>query len=117
MDSEIAGINQENCCEPGTPLSEERSLWDEEADEELAKLAKAISHPVRIRILRLLAQEPGCMCAVLFQQIPLAQSTISQHLKVLKEAGLIQGEVDLPRICYCAKTERLARLKELVSSL
>jgi ArsR family transcriptional regulator, arsenate/arsenite/antimonite-responsive transcriptional repressor len=117
MGSEIAGMNEDVCCQPGSPLSEQRFPWDEETDRELAALAKAISHPVRIRILRLLAQDPGCMCAVLFEQIPLAQSTVSQHLKVLKEAGLVEGEVDLPRICYCAKTEKLARLKELVSSL
>ena len=117
MGDETTGMRHERCCEPCPPVSEDRPAWDEETDEELAKLAKAIGHPVRIRILRLLAQGPGSMCSVRFQEIPLAQSTISQHLKVLKEAGLIQGEMDLPRICYCAKTERLARLKELVSSL
>ena len=117
MGTEIAGIDQENYCEPGATALEGRPPSNEEADEELARLAKAISHPVRIRILRLLAQEPGCMCGMLFQQIPLAQSTVSQHLKVLKEAGLIQGELDLPRICYCAKTDALLRLKQLVSTL
>ena len=117
MGTEMADIIQEKCCEPTAPLSEERSLSDEEADEELARLAKAIGHPVRIRILRLLAQDPGCMCGMLFQQIPLAESTVSQHLKVLKEAGLIEGEVDLPRICYCTKTKTVLRLKQLVSTL
>jgi DNA-binding transcriptional ArsR family regulator len=98
-------------------MAEERWLADKEADEELARLAKAIGHPVRIHILRLLSQTPGCMCGVIFREIPLAQSTISQHLKVLKEAGLIEGEVDLPRICYCTKTETLLRLKQLVATL
>jgi ArsR family transcriptional regulator len=92
-------------------------LSGEEADEELARLAKAIGHPVRIRILRLLAAQPGCMCGAIFREIPLAQSTISQHLKVLREAGLIEGELDLPRICYCAKTDALQRLKQLVLTL
>jgi len=110
-------ISDEKRPEPRGTTSDEPPLSGEEADEELARLAKAISHPARIRILRLLAQEPGCRCSVLFQEIPLAQSTISQHLKVLKEAGLIQGEVDLPQICYCTKTEAVLRLKQLVSTL
>jgi len=93
------------------------SSWDEATDQELARLAKAISHPVRIRILRLLSTEPGCMCGAIFREIPLAQSTVSQHLKVLREAGLIEGELDLPRICYCTKTEAMQRLKQLVSTL
>jgi ArsR family transcriptional regulator, arsenate/arsenite/antimonite-responsive transcriptional repressor len=117
MGIEITRIHQQKSCEPTSPLPEELSLSDEEADEELARLAKAISHPVRIRILRLLAHEPGCMCGAIFQEIPLAQSTISQHLKVLREAGLIEGELDLPRICYCTRTETLLRLKQLVSTL
>jgi len=117
MGIEIADVDREKCCEPSAPLSEARSLSDEAADEELARLAKAISHPVRIRILRLLAEEPGCMCGAIFREIPLAQSTISQHLKVLREAGLIEGELDLPRICYCTRTETLLRLKQLVSTL
>lgn len=87
------------------------------ADEELARLAKAISHPVRLRILRLLAAKPGCSCSTIFREIPLAQSTLSQHLKVLREAGLVEGELDLPRICYCTKTDAIQRLKELVSTL
>jgi ArsR family transcriptional regulator len=90
---------------------------DTGCDEELARLAKAIAHPARIRILRLLSQGSGCRCSVLFHEIPLAQSTISQHLKVLREAGLIEGEVDLPQICYCTRTDALRRLKELVSTL
>ena len=92
-------------------------MSDNTEDEELAQLAKAISHPVRIRILRLLAAQPGCVCGEIFREIPLAQSTISQHLRVLKEAGLIKGELDLPRICYCAKTDAILRLKQLVSTL
>lgn len=117
MDEELARIGQENCGEPPATTSGERPDLGEEADEELARLAKAISHPARIRILRLLARDPGCMCGALFDQMPLAQSTVSQHLKVLKEAGLIQGEIDRPRICYCTTTETLRRLKQLVSTL
>ncbi len=92
-------------------------MSDNTEDEELAQLAKAISHPVRIRILRLLAAQPGCVCGAIFREIPLAQSTISQHLRVLKEAGLIEGELDLPRICYCARTDAILRLKQLMSTL
>ena len=102
---------------PSSHSAEASPAWDEAADEELAQLAKAIGHPVRIRILRLLAAQPGCMCGAIFREIPLAQSTISQHLKVLREAGLIEGELDLPRICYCTKTDAILRLKQLVSTL
>jgi DNA-binding transcriptional ArsR family regulator len=66
-----------------------------------AVLAKALSHPVRIRILEILGSREGCICGGLVEQLPLAQSTISQHLRELRDAGLIQGDVDGPRTCYC----------------
>ncbi len=85
-----------------------------ETDEELAVLAKAIAHPVRVRILRMLAQENTYVCGNIAKNIPLAQSTISQHLKVLKDAGLIRGTVVGPRICYCLEPRKVRRLKILV---
>lgn len=70
-------------------------------EQELAALAKAISHPARIAILKVLAQRNECICGDIVEVLPLAQSTVSQHLKELKEAGLIEGTIDGPRSCYC----------------
>ncbi len=86
-------------------------------DEELARLARAVAHPARVRILRLLIAKSACVCGELVDQMPLAQSTVSQHLKVLKDAGLVQGEIDGPKVCYCVNPAGLARLKELVAGL
>jgi ArsR family transcriptional regulator len=86
-------------------------------DEELAKLAWAVAYPARVRILRILLARQACICGELVDQIPLAQSTVSQHLKILKESGLVQGEIDGPKVCYCVNPAALARLKELVAGL
>jgi len=73
-----------------------------------AGLAKALAHPVRIRILEILAGNRGCVCGGLVGLLPLAQSTVSQHLKELREAGLIKGEIDGPRTCYCLDPRAVA---------
>lgn len=86
-------------------------------DEALASLAWAVAHPARVRLLRLLITRSACVCGELVELMPLAQSTVSQHLKILKEAGLVQGEVDGPKVCYCVNPEGLSRLKELVAGL
>jgi len=70
-------------------------------EQDLANFAKAIAHPARIAILKVLAQKEECICGEIVNVLPLAQSTVSQHLKALLEAGLIQGTVDGPRSCYC----------------
>lgn len=70
-------------------------------DNHLAKLAKALGHPARIAILRFLAKKNSCFCGDIVDELPLSQSTISQHLKELKEAGLITGEIDGVKVCYC----------------
>ncbi|WP_182864704.1 ArsR/SmtB family transcription factor [Rhodopirellula sp. JC639] len=85
--------------------------------EELAKLAWAIAHPARVQIVRLLIGRDACMCGEIVDCLPLAQSTVSQHLKILKESGLIQGEVDGPKVCYCVNPKRLEQLKRLVAGL
>jgi len=90
---------------------------EDEANERLARLAKAVAHPARVAILRLLVRQEGCIVGDIVEEIPLAQSTISQHLKQLKDAGLIRGEVDGPRICYCVEPGAVALLKALVASL
>lgn len=86
-------------------------------DEELASLAKAIAHPARIQILRLLANRKTCVCGDIVNELPLAQSTVSEHLRILKSAGLVVGEVDGPRVCYCIAPAMLGRLKKLVQDL
>lgn len=70
-------------------------------EQDLAEFAKALSHPARIAILKVLAQRNECICGDIVEELPLAQSTVSQHLKELKNAGLVQGTVDGPRSCYC----------------
>ena len=71
------------------------------ADQDLANLAKALSHPARIAILKVLAEKNECICGEIVEVLPLAQSTVSQHLKELKQAGLIKGSVEGPKSCYC----------------
>lgn len=88
-----------------------------EGTEELAKFAKALSHPTRIKILRYLANQSCCFTGELVEELPLAQSTISQHLKELKEAGLIQGEINPPRIKYCINSENWQKARLLFSEL
>ncbi|OHD69584.1 MAG: transcriptional regulator [Spirochaetes bacterium RBG_16_49_21] len=73
----------------------------------LAEFAKALSHPARIAILTQLAKKKTCICGEIVAVMPLAQSTVSQHLKELKNAGLINGEIDGPKSCYCINTGKL----------
>ncbi len=87
---------------------------EELLESELAELAKALGHPARVRILRLLLARDSCFCGEIVDQLPLAQATVSQHLKVLKDAGLIAGEIEGLRTCYCANRERLIRLSDLL---
>jgi ArsR family transcriptional regulator len=94
-----------------------RPVEGTEADDELAVLAKAVGHPARVQILRLLVRRESCICGDIVEELPLAQSTVSQHLKVLKDAGLIRGEIDGPRVCYCVEPRALRRLKALVGGL
>ena len=105
------------CCGPALAGPDLRPVEGPAADVELAELAKALAHPARVQILRMLAQTSSCVCGEIVEELPLAQSTVSQHLKILKECGLIRGEVDGPRICYCIEPRTLRRLKALVGSL
>jgi DNA-binding transcriptional ArsR family regulator len=75
------------------------------ADQKLASLSKAMSHPARIAILRVLAERNTCICGEIVELLPLAQATISQHLKELLNAGLIKGTVDGKKSCYCINWE------------
>ncbi len=80
---------------------------------ELATLLNALSHPARIMIMETLAKRGECICGEIVEVVPLAQSTVSQHLKQLREAGLIRGEIDGPKSCYCINPKALERLKTL----
>ena len=100
------------CCQVSAPVGIGRGN-----DEELAKLAWAVAHPARVRLLRVLIAHDACVCGELVDHMELAQSTVSQHLKILKEAGLVQGEVDGPKVCYCVNPASLTRLKKMVAAL
>jgi len=67
----------------------------------ISKYAKALAHPARVAILQFLAKKDSCMCGDIVEELPLSQSTVSQHLKELKEAGLIKGEIEGAKVCYC----------------
>lgn len=86
-------------------------------DVELARLAKALGHPARVAIIRLLLSDGDCVCGAIVDRIPLAQATVSQHLKVLKEAGWIKGTIDGPRVCYCINSQTGPRFLELAQEL
>jgi DNA-binding transcriptional ArsR family regulator len=86
-------------------------------EQDLAVFAKAISHPARIAILKVLAARNDCICGEIVEVLPLAQSTVSQHLKELKQAGLISGAVDGPRSCYCINREAFEKFTVEFNSL
>ncbi len=86
-------------------------------DREIARLARALGHPARVEILRMLIRGGECVCGRIVEVMPLAQATVSQHLKVLKDAGLVRGEVDGPRVCYCANPEAIRNLGERLVAL
>lgn len=82
-----------------------------------AGICKALGHPARVRIISHLKAIDQCVCGEIVQLLPLAQSTVSQHLKVLKAAGLIKGEVEGPRTCYCLDHEILAQFKKMAEEI
>jgi ArsR family transcriptional regulator len=107
----------ELCCipEPLQPELTMLALEGAEADDQLAKLAKAIGHPARVRILRLLSRKEARVCSQIVDELPLAQSTVSEHLRILKEAGLVRSTQDGTRVGYCINFDGLRRLKALVA--
>ena len=86
-------------------------------EEAVAALAKALAHPARIRILRLLQATPGCIGGTIVDAVGLAQSTVSEHLRILKAAGVIHGEIDGPRICYALNPDAVAPLSAFLTGL
>lgn len=113
----MSSKKKQECCVGDPGALDLRPVEGREADDELAMLSKAVGHPVRVMILRLLSRKTSCVCGEIVEELPLAQSTVSQHLKVLKEAGLIQGSIDGANICYCIDPKGLRRLKALVASV
>lgn len=87
------------------------------ADDELAAFAKAIAHPVRVRILRMLARKEARMCSHIVDELPLAQSTVSEHLRILRTAGLVRANENGPRVSYCIVPSALQRLKALLEAV
>ncbi len=89
-----------------------------EADyAELADIAKALSHPARIKILQVLTDKNRCICGEIVEVLPLSQSTVSQHLKELKRVGLIDGHVEGPKTCYCINYEKLTAVQDMFINL
>jgi ArsR family transcriptional regulator, arsenate/arsenite/antimonite-responsive transcriptional repressor len=86
-------------------------------DHTLAAMAKALGHPARVKLLRLLAARNTCITGDLVSEFPLAQSTVSEHLRILREAGLVQSEAEGPRTRYCISPTGLATLKAGIASL
>ena len=111
MEVDVAPMASRTCCattgETSTPLDTER----------LAAICKALAHPARVRIVTYLKQLDHCVCGQLVEALPLAQSTVSQHLKILKSAGVVRGEIEGPRTCYCINPGVMDELKALVASL
>ena len=87
-----------------------------EKQKKAAKYAKAMGHPIRLYILELLAKQSCCYSGDLSEDLPVAKSTLSQHLKELKEAGLIQGEIEAPKIRYCINRENLKEALNLFNT-
>lgn len=83
----------------------------------LADLARALAHPGRLRILEILAREKTCICGEIVDQLPFSQSTVSQHLKELKQVGLITGEISGPRTCYCLDPAAVERARDHFNNL
>ncbi len=86
-------------------------------DDDIANLSKALAHPARLKILRLLAATPGCIGGEIVDAVGLAQSTVSEHLRILKAAGVIDGQIDPPRICYALRPGALEPLRAFMAML
>jgi ArsR family transcriptional regulator len=82
----------------------------------VAELSKALGHPVRVKILNFLSQQKNCICSPIVDEIGLAQSTVSQHLKILKDAGWIQGNITGNKVCYCVNPAVVHRFKDDMSN-
>ncbi|MFZ5972492.1 MAG: ArsR/SmtB family transcription factor [Bacteroidota bacterium] len=87
------------------------------SQNEMAALAKALAHPARIAILQFLSKQETCVCGDIVDELPLSQSTVSQHLNELKKAGLIKGEIEGPSVCYCIDTNGWTKAQKVLGDL
>ena len=83
--------------------------------QQIAQCCKALAHPIRVRIMEILMKDGQCITGSLCDRLPVVQSTVSQHLKILKDSGLIIGQVDGPKRCYCVNPIKLANFKKLIA--
>ena len=107
-------------CPPDAPRTGAASLArldSSRADAELAAFAKAAAHPTRIKILRMLACRDAKMCCHIVDELPLAQSTVSEHLRILRSAGLIKANEERPRVGYCIVPSAFKRFKDLLNAV
>ncbi|MBN8548352.1 MAG: winged helix-turn-helix transcriptional regulator [Deltaproteobacteria bacterium] len=95
-------------------MSESKGAEFSQTEQKLAQYARALSHPARIAILKLLASRKTCICGELVDELPLSQATVSQHLKALKSAGLIQGTISGPKTCYCLDPLGVKQLSKIM---
>ncbi len=94
-----------------------KSILISDEQKRAARYAKALGHPIRLYIVKLLANQSCCYSGDLTEVLPIAKSTLSQHLKELKKAGLIQGEIEAPKIRYCLNRENWMDAKNLLNNL
>jgi ArsR family transcriptional regulator len=94
-----------------------KTIAQTDSEARTVALLRAIAHPARFRIVKLLAARQSCVCGDLVGELPLAQSTVSEHLKVLKDAGVVRGTIDGPNTCYCLEPEALAWLQREFGAL
>ncbi len=100
-----------------TPVPKTKSHAFSDADNRIARYAQALAHPARVAIVRFLAGKNACQCGDIVLELPLAQSTVSQHLKTLKEAGLLRGTIDGPAVCYCLEPAALDEARALLGDI
>lgn len=96
----------------GTAKTEEFTV----RDNKIARYAKALAHPARVAILQVLIKRQNCICGDIVDELPLSQSTVSQHLKELKEAGLVKGDIDGAKVCYCIDEKEWETAKSYLNS-
>lgn len=106
-----------DCCPPETIAPSMGPLDGPLADADLVAFAKAAAHPVRLQILRMLSRKEAHLCSHIVDELPLAQSTVSEHLRILRAAGLIQANEQGPRVSYCIVPTAVNRFKALLGAL
>lgn len=105
-------MTKSDCCP--TPRKGPKKKF---AEEDLGNLCKALGHPVRVKLLRILLDRGECLSGDLAEEFSLAQSTVSEHLRILKEAGLVEGTIDGPRRCYCVNGRVLAEMQDMIANI